>query len=127
MLSPPLVHLQAHQVVVDLAAATLSMLSQRPPAHEVMATAGARNSPCTLCQSLLLGYTHRGYQVPHPYLAQTSSPIPHLGQGTQQLVASLCFPLNNNTDSGNNNPAVLRRRHPSTADAAGPPAVPLCC
>jgi hypothetical protein len=33
--------LQAHQVVTDLAAATLSMLSQRPPAHEVVATAGA--------------------------------------------------------------------------------------
>lgn len=38
---PPL-FLQAHQVVVDLAAATLSMLSQRPPAHEVMATAGVQ-------------------------------------------------------------------------------------
>jgi hypothetical protein len=32
---------KAHQVVVDLAAATLSMLSQRPPAHEVVLTAGA--------------------------------------------------------------------------------------
>lgn len=32
---------QAHQVVTDLAAATLSMLSQRPPAHEAVATAGA--------------------------------------------------------------------------------------
>jgi hypothetical protein len=33
--------LQGHQVVVDLAAATLSMLSQRPPAHEVIASAGS--------------------------------------------------------------------------------------
>lgn len=33
-------HVQAQQVVTDLAAATLSMLSQRPPAHEVLATAG---------------------------------------------------------------------------------------
>lgn len=35
--------MQAHQVVVDLAAATLSMLSQRPPVHEVVATAGEKN------------------------------------------------------------------------------------
>jgi hypothetical protein len=41
---------KAHQVVVDLAAATLSMLSQRAPAHEVMATAGGWGGVCLLVE-----------------------------------------------------------------------------
>lgn len=65
--------LQAHQVVVDLAAATLSMLSQRPPAHEVMATAGTPTATTVpschrLTQNMVL-------QHPHAHVSLCNTPL----------------------------------------------------